>query len=251
MDEGLEGRTALVTGGARGIGRAICQRLGDAGANVAINYVSNQAAAEETAKLVEAAGATAHLVRADVSSEQQVQEMVSQVRERFGPVDLLVNNAGVFDYVSHEETTVSLWKRTLDVNLTGAFLVSWAVKPEMIERRFGRIVNISSIGGLRARQMSIAYAASKAGLIGFTKSMAEAVAGSNVRVNAVAPGLISTEILDGVAEEQLQDLITATPIQRIGEPSEIAELVVFLLSDRASFTTGQTVVASGGRVLLP
>lgn len=251
MDEGLEGRTALVTGGARGIGRAICQRLGDAGANVAINYVSNQAAAEETAKLVEAAGATAHLVQADVSSEQQVQEMVSQVRERFGPVDLLVNNAGVFDYVSHEETTVSLWKRTLDVNLTGAFLVSWAVKPEMIERRFGRIVNISSIGGLRARQMSIAYAASKAGLIGFTKSMAEAVAGSNVRVNAVAPGLISTEILDGVAEEQLQDLITATPIQRIGEPAEIAELVVFLLSDRASFTTGQTVVASGGRVLLP
>ena len=251
MDEGLEGRTALVTGGARGIGRAICQRLGDAGANVAINYVSNQAAAEETAKLVEAAGATAHLVQADVSSEQQVQEMVSQVRERFGPVDLLVNNAGVFDYVSHEETTVALWKRTLDVNLTGAFLVSWAVKPEMIERRFGRIVNISSIGGLRARQMSIAYAASKAGLIGFTKSMAEAVAGSNVRVNAVAPGLISTEILDGVAEEQLQDLITATPIQRIGEPAEIAELVVFLLSDRASFTTGQTVVASGGRVLLP
>jgi 3-oxoacyl-[acyl-carrier protein] reductase len=251
MDEGLEGRTALVTGGARGIGRAICQRLGNAGANVAINYASNQAAAEEAAKLVEAAGATAHLVQADVSSEQQVQEMVSQVRERFGPVDLLVNNAGVFDYVSHEETTVALWKRTLDVNLTGAFLVSWAVKPEMIERRFGRIVNISSIGGLRARQMSIAYAASKAGLIGFTKSMAEAVAGSNVRVNAVAPGLISTEILDGVAEEQLQDLITATPIQRIGEPAEIAELVVFLLSDRASFTTGQTVVASGGRVLLP
>ena len=216
-----------------------------------INYVSNQAAAEETAQQVEATGATAHLVRADVACEQQVEEMVSQVRQRFGPVDLLVNNAGVFDYVSHEETTVALWKRTLDVNLTGAFLVSWAVKPEMIERRFGRIVNVSSIGGLRARQMSIAYAASKAGLIGFTKSMAEAVAGFNVRVNAVAPGLISTEILDGVADEQLQALIAATPAQRIGAPAEIAELVVFLLSDRASFTTGQTVVASGGRVLLP
>ena len=251
MHEGLEGRTALVTGGARGIGRAICQRLGAAGANVVINYVSNQAAAEETAQQVEATGATAHLVRADVACEQQVEEMVSQVRQRFGPVDLLVNNAGVFDYVSHEETTVALWKRTLDVNLTGAFLVSWAVKPEMIERRFGRIVNVSSIGGLRARQMSIAYAASKAGLIGFTKSMAEAGAGFNVRGNAVAPGLISTEILDGVAEEQLQALIAATPAQRIGEPAEIAELVVFLLSDRASFTTGQTVVASGGRVLLP
>ncbi|MBB73367.1 MAG: beta-ketoacyl-ACP reductase [Planctomycetaceae bacterium] len=251
MNEGLEGRTALVTGGARGIGRAVCQRLGEAGANVVINYVNNQAAAEETAQQVEAAGANAHLAQADVSCEQQVQKMVSQVKERFGPVDLLVNNAGVFDYVTHEETTVALWKRTLDVNLTGAFLVSWEVKREMIERRFGRIVNISSIGGLRARQMSIAYAASKAGLIGFTKSMAEAVAGFNVRVNAVAPGLISTEILDGVAEEQLQDLITATPIQRIGEPAEIAELVVFLLSDRASFTTGQTVVASGGRVLLP
>ena len=251
MHEGLEGRTALVTGGARGIGRAICQRLGEAGANVAINYVRNQAAAEETAQRVEAAGAKSHLVRADVSCEQEVDEMVAEVKDRFGPVDLLVNNAGVFDYVSHEETTIALWKRTLDVNLTGAFLVSWAVKPEMIERRFGRIVNISSIGGLRARQMSIAYAASKAGLIGFTKSMAEAVAAFNVRVNAVAPGLISTEILDGVAAEQLQDLITATPVQRIGEPVEIAEMVVFLLSDRASFTTGQTVVASGGRVLLP
>ncbi|MAV38326.1 MAG: beta-ketoacyl-ACP reductase [Planctomycetaceae bacterium] len=251
MDEGLEGRTAIVTGGSRGIGRAICQRLGEAGANVAINYVRSEHSAEEVGQMVESAGGKAHLVRADVSSEEEVDTMVTEVQRRFGPVELLVNNAGVFDYVGHDETTPALWQRALDINLTGAFLVTWAVKSEMIERRFGRIVNVSSIAGLRARPMSIAYAASKAGLIGFTKSLAEAVAPFDVRVNAVAPGLIATEILDGVAEQQLQDIIAATPIPRIGDPAEVAEMVVFLLSDRASFTTGQTIVTSGGRVLLP
>jgi len=247
----LEGRTALVTGGARGIGRACCELLAAAGAKVAVNYRSSEAAARETLSRIEAAGGTAHLVGADVSSPEQVQAMVDDVTNTLGPIDLLVNNAGIFEHGPHEQATLDHWQRTLDCNLTSAYLVTWAVKDGMIERKFGRIVNISSISALRARPMSIAYAVSKAGLIALTKSFAEAVAGDNLRVNAVAPGLIETPILDGVDQSLLDRLIAATPMSRIGQPNEIAELVLFLLSERSSFMTGQTVVASGGRVLLP
>src|SRR5579863_5678187 len=241
------GKTALVTGGSRGIGRACCIRLARAGANVAINFVSNEQAAVETARLVKAAGGTALAVRGDVSVSDDVERMVADVTDRLGPVDLLVNNAGVFDYVPHTETTREIWKRTLDVNLTGAFLVTWAVKDGMVARGFGRIVNMSSISALDPRPMSIAYAASKAGLVGLTKSLAAALAPHGIRVNAVAPGLIETEILDGVEPATLQRLIDATPMKRIGTPEEIADLVFFLLSDESRFTTGQTIVSDGGR----
>ena len=247
----LEGRTALVTGGARGIGRACCERLAMAGANVAVNYRTSEQAAREVARRVEGAGRAAYPVQADVSSADQVREMVEQVTDTLGAIDLLVNNAGVLDYVSHEQTTLEIWRRALDGNLTSAFLVTWAVKESMIERRFGRIVNVTSIAGLRARPMSIAYAASKAGMIAFTKSLAEGVAAHNVRVNAVAPGLTETDILDGVDRVALDGIIGATPLGRIGQPAEIAEIVLFLLSERSSFMTGQTLVASGGRVMLP
>jgi len=247
----FSGRTALVTGGGKGIGRACCRLLAEAGANVAINYLTSESAAAETAEMVEAAGVRAHLCRADVSSEQEVCAMVDDVIGALGPIDLLVNNAGIFEYVSHNETTFEIWKRTLDVNLTSAFLVSWAVKDSMIARGYGRIVNMSSISGLRPRPNSIAYSASKAGLIGFTRSFAEAVAAENIRVNAVAPGLIETEIIDGVDQGVLDKLVEATPVRRIGQPRDIAELVLFLLSERSSFMTGQTLVASGGRVMLP
>jgi len=245
------GRTALVTGGSRGIGRACCERLARAGANVAVNYVSNEQAAHETARLIEEAGGAAHCVRADVSSSDDVDRMIAEVTMRLGPIDLLVNNAGVFDFVSHAETTQAIWQRTLDVNLTGAFLVTWAVKDSMMARGFGRIVNVSSIAALDARPMSIAYAASKAGLVGFTKSLAGALAPHNIRVNAVAPGLIETEILDGVEQATLDRIIENTPMKRIGKPEEIAALIFFLLSDESSYTTGQTMVSSGGRVMRP
>ena len=247
----LQGRTALVTGGAKGIGRSCCELLAAAGANVAVNYLTSEQAARETAEAVEAAGVKALLCQGDLADQDQVASIIEQIERQLGPIDLLVNNAGVFDYVSHEKTTPQLWQRTLDVNLTAVYYVTWAVKTGMIERGFGRIVNVSSIAGLRPRPMSIAYAASKAGLIGLTKSLAHALAEHDIRVNAVAPGLIATEIIDGVAQEQLDALINATPIPRIGQPSEIAELVLFLLSERSSFMTGQTLVASGGRVTLP
>jgi len=247
----LTGRVALVTGGSRGIGRACCELLAKSGADVAINYQRSEQAAREVGELVAACGGNYHLCQANVSSPEEVQAMVAGVEQALGPIDLLVNNAGIFDYVSHEETTLELWQRTLDVNLTGAYLVTWSVKPGMIQRQFGRIVNISSIAGLRPRPMSIAYSVSKAGLISFTKCVAEALAPHNVRVNAVSPGLIRTEILDGVEQETLDQLVDSTPLGRIGEPDDIAQLVLFLLSERSRFMTGQTLVASGGRVTLP
>ncbi len=251
MPEEFKGRTALVTGGSRGIGRAVCVALAQDGANVAINYRANESAASETARLVEEAGGKTLVVQADVSQANDVDRMVAETERALGPVDLLVNNAGVFDYVSHAETTLEIWQRTLDNNLTSAFLVTWAVKDGMLARGFGRIVNMSSISGLRPRPNSIAYAASKAGLIGLTKSLAEAVADQNVRVNGIAPGLIETDIIADVDQAALDTIINATPMQRIGTPEEIAELVTFLLSERSRFMTGQTLVASGGRVMLP
>jgi len=245
------GKTALVTGGSRGIGRACCVRLAQAGAKVAINYCSNEKAALETARLVQNAGATSLAVQADVAAPDDVDRMIAEVTGRLGPVDLLVNNAGVFDYVPHTETTRKIWQRTLDVNLTGAYLVTWAVKDGMVARGYGRIVNMASISALDPRPMSIAYAASKAGLVGLTKSLAAALAPHSIRVNAVAPGLIETEILDGVEPATLERLIDATPMKRIGTPDEVADLVFFLLSDESRFTTGQTIVTDGGRVMRP
>jgi 3-oxoacyl-[acyl-carrier protein] reductase len=250
-DRSLVGRTALVTGGAKGIGRACCLRLAQAGASIAINYLSSDDSARETAELVRQAGARSHLVRADVTSPEQVAAMVQDATGALGPIDLLVNNAGVFHLLSHDETTLEVWRKTLDVNLTGAYLVTWAVKQSMIERGFGRIVNIASIAGLRARPMSIAYAASKAGLIGLTKSTAEAFAPHNIRVNAIAPGLIDTEILSGVSQERLDAIVDSTPLGRIGRSEDVADAALFLLSEQSSFMTGQTLVVCGGRVMLP
>lgn len=250
-DRPLAGRIALVTGGAKGIGRACCVRIAQAGADVAFSYLTSERAAQETAKLICQADVRSHSVRADVRSPDEVAAMVEDVTSVLGPIDLVVNNAGVFHYASHEETTLDVWRQTLDVNLTGAYLVIWAVKPGMIERGFGRIVNVASIAGLRARPLSIAYAASKAGMIGLTKSVAEALAPHNVRVNAIAPGLIDTEILSGVSQERIDAIVQSTPLARIGQGEDVANAVLFLLSEESSFMTGQTLVVCGGRVTLP
>jgi 3-oxoacyl-[acyl-carrier protein] reductase len=250
-DQPFREKTALVTGAARGIGKACAVLMGQAGANVVVNYRTSEAAAMQTVEEIESLGVKAVAIQADVSTPEGVDKLVSAIREQLGPVDLLVNNAGTFDRISHDQTDWKLWRQTMANNLDSAFLVTWAVKESMIERQYGRIVNISSIAGVRPRPMSIAYAASKAGMIGFARSLAQALAPHNIRVNTVAPGLIDTEILDHVDQQDLQDLIDATPIPRIGTVDDIAELVMFLLSDKSSFMTGQTIVASGGRVTLP
>ena len=250
-EESLKGKIALVTGGSRGIGRVCCQKLAESGAHVAVNYHSNQAAAEETVAMVESLGVRGFAIKADVSCPEQVQAMKEAVTAELGSVELLVNNAGIFHYVTHGETTLDVWKSQMDINLTGTYLTTWAFKDDMIDRRRGNIVNVASIAGLRPRSMAIAYAASKAAVISFTQSTSEAFAEHNVRINAVAPGLTQTDILDGVAQENLDALIDSTPLKRIGQPDEIADVVIFLLSEKSRFMTGQTLVASGGRVLLP
>jgi len=250
-EQEFSGRTALVTGGSRGIGRACALMLADRGASVAVNFRSSADAAQEVVDSVTSAGQRAIAVQANVGDEAQVASMIDKVERELGPVELLINNAGVFHFVSHEDSDLAVWNETLAVNLTGTFLVTWAVKQKMIERGFGRIVNMSSISALRARPNSIAYAASKAGVTGFTKSTAEALAGHNIRVNAIAPGLIATEILDGVEQATLDGIVDSTPLGRIGTPEDVADLARFLLSEESRFMTGQTLVVSGGRVMMP
>jgi len=250
MAREFEGKTALVTGGSRGIGRAICVALAKEGARVAVNYAGNAAAAEETGKAVEAAGATCRLFKADVSDPKAVETMVREVETALGPVDILVANAGWIRGQDHTELDFETWKRHFAVNTDGVFLPVMAVKDGMIARGDGRIVCISSIAGLRPRGKQIAYASAKAAVIGFVRSCSEVFA-PEVRINCVAPGLIETEMGLSIDESVRKTMIEATPMKRIGRPEEIAEMTMFLLSDRASFTTGQTFIASGGRVTLP
>jgi 3-oxoacyl-[acyl-carrier protein] reductase len=240
----FEGRTALVTGGARGIGRAVSRELAARGARVAVNSLTGGKEAAETVRSLAVPGIA---VRADVTKEEDVARMVREV----GPVDLLVNNAGFYKMAAHGELTPEVWRKTVEVNLTGAFLVTWAVKDSMIARKFGRIVNMSSISALAPRPWSMAYAASKAGLISFTKSCAAAFAPHGIRVNAIAPGLVETEMLHRSPGELIDQLREQTPLKRIAAPEEIAKLAAFLLSEGSSFVTGQTWIADGGRVMMP
>ena len=251
IEKDLAGRTALVTGGGRGIGRAICVLLARAGARVAVNYVSGEETAHDTQRLIEAEGAECALVKADVSDADAVAAMVAAAEGALGPIDLLVTNAGILiRAASHTDMTFEAWRRTMAVNLDGTYLPVMAVKDGMIERGFGRIVCMTSIGGLRPRPKVIAYSASKAAVIGFARSCSEAFA-PQVRVNCVAPGIIETDMTSTLDDEAKQALIRATPLGRPGRPEEIAEMVLLLLSERSSYTTGQTFVTDGGRVTLP
>ena len=245
-DRIFEGKTAVVTGGARGIGKAISGMLAREGARVAINYERNANAARETLKQIQEAGGQGIIVQADVASESDVQRMMAAVREQLGPVDLLVNNAGIAETVPHTAVTFASWKRMLAVNLDGTFLATWAVKDEMLERRYGRIVNIASLAGLVKKKDMIHYATAKAAVIAFTRHCAEAFA-PHVRVNCLAPGLTETELSKSANPGLIEKLIGITPLGRIAQPEEMAAVTRFLLSDESSFITGQTISACGGR----
>ena len=246
----LAGRTALVTGGSRGIGRAICRLLAREGADVAINYVNDEAAAREAEALVVAEGVKCAVVKADVSEPEQVDAMVAQTERALGPIDLLVTSAGMVVPRLGTEVDFATWQRVMRVNLDGTFLPVMAVKGGMLERKFGRIVCIASIAALRPRPLQMPYGVSKAAVIAFARSCSEAFA-PDVRINSIAPGLIETEMAAKLSPNARRAMIEGTPMKRIGEPEEIAEMALFLLSERSSFTTGQCFVASGGRVTLP
>ena len=250
----FEGRVALVTGGSRGIGRAICVRLAQAGARVAINYVADEAAAGETLDQIVEAGGAGRIYRADVADRDRVAAMYDAIEDELGPVDLLVANAGLARAIDRIDMDPAVWDEILGVNIGGTFNSVWRAKDSMTARGFGRIVTVSSVLGLRsnpiAAERMIAYGTSKAAIIAFTRNCAAAL-GPAVRVNCVAPGWIETDMTADVSEEAHAGLVADTPLARTGRPEEIAELVHFLLTDAASFITGQTYVASGGMVTLP
>jgi 3-oxoacyl-[acyl-carrier protein] reductase len=245
------GKTALVTGGSRGIGRAAALRLAADGARVAVNYVANESEAARTAGEITAAGGTATIVQGDVANPDDVARMVSDTRRAFGPIDLLVHSAGISIVEPASDVTWKTWRKTMDVNLDGTFHVVYAVKDEMIERRYGRIVLLSSIAALRERENQVHYSASKAAVIAMTRCLAQAWAKHNIRINCVCPGLIDTDMAQTLSPETRQSIVANTPMGRLGQPEEIANAIRFLLSDEASFMTGQSVVVSGGRVMLP
>ncbi len=248
------GRTALVTGGSRGIGAAICERLAESGARIALNYHSSEAAAEEVVSRIRDAGGQCRPWRADVSELAQVQAMVGEIERELGPIDFLVANAGIASAADKTDMEPDLWRRIIDVNLHGTFNTVWSVKDGMMARGAGSIVCISSILGLAMNPLAldrlIAYSTSKAAIIGFVRSAAAAF-GPHVRVNGIAPGWIETDMTDNASEEARARLVAATPLKRTGAPDDIADAVNFFLSSEARFITGQTIAASGGLGTVP
>jgi 3-oxoacyl-[acyl-carrier protein] reductase len=250
MTNDFTGRVALITGGSRGIGRATALRLAREGADIAFSYASRVADAEETAAAIRALGRRAVCRPCNVANPDDVQRLVGEARQ-LGPIDYLVHSGAISNIQDHSTLTLDLWRETIDVNLTGAYLAVFAVKDEMIQRRFGRIVTISSVAALRPRKMQIHYASAKAGVIAFTRCCAEAFAPHNVRVNCVAPGLIDTEMARVLPPHMMQAVVDQTPLGRLGTAEEIASVIRFLLSEESSFMTGHTLAASGGRIMLP
>lgn len=251
MEREFSGRVALVTGGSRGIGRATALRLAEDGADVAISYVTREAEARETVAEIEARGRRGFCLTCDVSQPEQVERLVRETEAALGPVDLLAHCGAISNLADHSELTFAQWKETIDVNLHGAFLVTFAVKDGMIARGYGRIVMVSSVAALVPRKMQIHYASAKAGVIAMIRCCAEAFAPHGVRMNGVAPGLIETEMMHVLSAETIAGVVKATPMGRVGEPQEIASVIRFLLSDESSFMTGQTLVPSGGRIMVP
>lgn len=247
----FEGKLALVTGASRGIGKATAMKLANEGANIAVHYVNAAVQADDVCKQICALGGDAIVVQADIADRESVNRMIGEITEDLGAIDLLVNNAGAVFDSNFDELTPEQWDRTVAINLTGTFNVIWAVKTGMISRKFGRIVNVSSIAAMAVRPNQLAYAAAKAGVIALTKSCCAPLARHNIRINSVAPGLIATDMVSEVSPEMIENLCAATPMGRMGEPEEMANVIAFLLSEESSYMTGTTVVASGGRILIP
>ena len=245
----LEGKTALVTGASRGIGKAIALRLAKEGANIAINFAGNVAAAEEVKAAIEADGGKAILVQADVSDSAAVDAMVKTVVDTFGGIDILVNNAGITRDGLLMRMKEEDWDAVLNTNLKSIFLCTKAVSKLMMKKRSGRIVNMSSVVGVNGNAGQANYSAAKAGAIGFTKSMAKELAGRGITVNAIAPGFIQTDMTAVLPEAVKESMAKSIPLGRLGAPEEIAGTVLFLVSDCASYITGQVINVDGGMVM--
>lgn len=242
----LDGRTALVTGASRGIGRAVALGLAEAGADVAVNYLTQRAAAEEVAAEIRNMGRRCLVVPGDVASADDARRMVDQVLAEWGRLDILVNNAGV----TRDDLLVRMkeedWDTVLNVDLKGAFLVTRAAARAMLRQRWGRIINISSVIGLMGNAGQANYAAAKAGLIGFTRALARELGSRNITVNAVAPGFILTDMTERLPQEVKDRLLARVALGRFGRPEEVATVVTFLAGEAAGYITGQVIAVDGG-----
>jgi 3-oxoacyl-[acyl-carrier protein] reductase len=242
----LANKVALVTGASRGIGRGVALEMAREGADVVVNYASSEEKAVEVSHTIEALDRRTLIVKADVSRPDQVEDMRKCVIKEFGGVDILVNNAGVHRHLKFWEMEVTEWRRVLSVNLDGVFLCSKAFSREMKEKKWGRIINISSIIGFIGTDHEAHYGASKAGVLGLTKSLALELASYNITVNAIAPGWIETDMTADATAERRREALELIPLGRMGQPIDIANAAVFLASERASFITGQTIHVNGG-----
>ncbi|ERL04572.1 3-oxoacyl-[acyl-carrier-protein] reductase [Mitsuokella sp. oral taxon 131] len=245
----LDGKAALVTGASRGIGRAVALRLAKEGAKVVVNYAGNAKAAEETKAAVEAAGSEAVCVRADVANADEVAALFDAAVKAFGTVDILVNNAGITRDGLLMRMKDEDFDAVLATNLRGVYLCTKAASKIMMKKRSGRIVNMTSVVGLMGNVGQTNYAAAKAGILGFSKSAAKELAARGITVNMVAPGFIETDMTAVLSDKVREQLVGAIPLGRMGEPEDVANAVLFLVSDAAAYITGQVVNVDGGMVM--
>ncbi|WP_338786635.1 3-oxoacyl-[acyl-carrier-protein] reductase [Metabacillus sp. FJAT-53654] len=245
----LENKVALVTGASRGIGKAIALELAKNGASVAVNYAGSEAKANEVVDEIKANGGNAFAIKADVSNTEDVQNMIKEVISQFGQLDILVNNAGITRDNLLMRMKDAEWDDVINTNLKGVFLCTKGVTRQMMKQRSGRIINITSVVGVSGNAGQANYVAAKAGVIGLTKTTAKELASRNITVNAVAPGFITTDMTDELSEEMKAEMLKQIPLAKLGEPSDIANIVTFLASEKSKYITGQTMHVNGGMVM--
>lgn len=238
-------KTILVTGGSRGIGRAIVERFAKEGYNVVLNYNKSEYAALDIAKQYK----NVEIFKANVSNPKDVEAMVNFAEEKFKKIDVLVNNAGISSSSLLQDLSLEEWNNLFEVNVTGTFLVTKNVLPNMISNKSGKIINISSVWGLVGASMEVAYSASKAAIIGFTKALAKEVGPSGITVNAIAPGIVMTDMVSNLTLDEFEEIRKDIPLERIGETSDISNTAFFLASEEANYITGQVISPNGGWVI--